>query len=55
MRKASIDMAKISHDLVMAVREMLDRHWSVADMAARLNIDPEDVRTILEIINQMLT
>ncbi len=44
-----------NHDLVMAVREMLERHWSAAEMAAKLNIDPDDVRLILEIINQTLT
>lgn len=48
-------MAKITHDLVLAVKEMLERQWSVVDMAAKLNIDPDDVRTILEILNQVLT
>jgi hypothetical protein len=48
-------MAKISHDLIMAVREMLERHWSIADMAAKLNVDYDDVRIIVELINQVLT
>lgn len=46
---------KYSHDLIMSVREMLDRHWSVADMAAKLNIDPQDVQNILNLINNLLT
>ena len=48
-------MNKLSHDIVMAVKEMLERNWSVVDMAAKLNIDPDDVRLALEIINQVFT
>lgn len=48
-------MAKLSHDIIMAVKEMLERNWSVVDMAAKLNIDPDDVRIALEIINQVFT
>ena len=48
-------MAKITHDLVLAVKEMLERHWSIAEMAAKLNVDPDDIRMVLEILNQVLT
>jgi len=48
-------MAKISHDLILAVREMLERHWTIADMAAKLNVDPDDVQLVVNIINNILT
>lgn len=44
-----------THDMVMAVREMLDRHWDVASMAARLKIDPYTVQAIIDFINNVTT
>ena len=44
-----------THDMVLAVREMLDRHWDVASMAARLKIDPHTVQAIIDFINNVAT
>lgn len=46
---------KISHDAIAAVREMMERNWSIAEMAAKLNLDYDDVRLIVDIINQVLS
>lgn len=43
------------HDLVLAVREMLDRNWDVYEMAAKLKIDPYAVQLIIDFINNTLT
>lgn len=44
-----------SHDMVLAVREMLERHWDVGSMAARLKIDPYTVQAIIDFINNVVT
>ena len=48
-------MIYLTRDVINEVRAMLERHWSVADMAARMNIDPEDIRMIIDLINNLLT
>lgn len=48
-------MFHYTRDIINEVRGMLERHWSVADIAARLNIDADDVRTIIDLINNLLT
>ena len=48
-------MIKYSRDLILAVREMLERHWSIYEIAARMNLDPDDVQTIVEIIKNVAT
>lgn len=44
-----------THDMVLAVREMLDRHWDVYAMASRLKIDPYVVQAIIDFINNVAT
>lgn len=44
-----------THDMVLAVREMLDRHWDVYAMAARLKMDPATVQAIIDFINNVAT
>lgn len=44
-----------NHDMVMAVREMLERHWDVYTMASRLKIDPATVQAIVDLVNNVLT
>ena len=44
-----------SRDLILSVRELLERRLEIFDIASRLNIDVEDIRAILEIINQIIT
>jgi len=39
----------------MAVREMMDRHFTVSDIAAKLNISVEVVQMSIDFINDMLT
>ena len=44
-----------THDMVLAVREMLDRHWDVYAMASRLKMDPYMVQAIIDFINNVAT
>jgi hypothetical protein len=39
----------------MAVREMMERHWSLAEISVKLNLDYDDVRIIADIIDNLLT
>jgi DNA-directed RNA polymerase specialized sigma subunit len=45
----------IKNDIVLAVREMLDRHFTVSDIAAKLNISVELVHQALDVIQDMFT
>ena len=36
------------HDLVMAVRELVERHWDVYTMASRLKVDPVIIQQIID-------
>ena len=36
------------HDLVMAVRELVERHWDVYTMASRLKVDPVIIQQIIK-------
>jgi DNA-binding CsgD family transcriptional regulator len=45
----------VRNDIVLAVREMLDRHFTPSDIAAKLNISIELVYKALEIIQDLLT
>jgi DNA-directed RNA polymerase specialized sigma subunit len=45
----------VRNDIVLAVREMLDRHFTPSDIAAKLNISVEVVQRALDIINNLLT
>lgn len=38
------------HDLVLAVREMLDRHLDVYEMASRLKVDVSVIQAILDLL-----
>lgn len=44
----------IKHDLVLAVRELLERNWSVDAMASKLCLAPETVQAILDMIQGTL-
>lgn len=46
---------KISRELLLEVRGMLERKWDCVEIASRLNIDPDDVRMIIDIINNLFT
>lgn len=38
------------HDLVMAVKELLERHWDVAEIALKLHIDINTIQTIVDLL-----
>ena len=46
-------MIKYSRDLILAVREMMERHWNVYEIASRMNIDAGDVQAIMELIKNI--
>lgn len=48
-------MIKITKDLVSAVKEMFERTHDVIEIAHRMNLDPNDVQMILNIINNIMT
>ena len=45
----------IKRDIILSVREMMDRHFTVSDMAAKLNISVEMVQQAINFINNLLT
>jgi hypothetical protein len=36
------------HDLMMAVKELLERHWDVAEIAMKLRVDIYVVQAIID-------
>lgn len=38
------------HDTIMAVREMLERHWDVYEIAAKLKLDIALVQAIIDLL-----
>ena len=36
------------HDIVMAVRELIERHWDVYQIASRLKLDPVLIKQIID-------
>jgi hypothetical protein len=38
------------HDLVLAVREMMDRHLDVYEMASRLKVDVSIIQSIIDLL-----
>lgn len=40
--------------LYSAVREMLERHWDVYQIAAKLKLDPAYVQVIIDTINNLM-
>ena len=45
----------IRKDIILAVRELTDRHFTVSDIAAKLNISVELAQMALDFINNILT
>jgi len=44
----------MNHDLIRSVSEMLERHWDVYQIAAKLNLSPDVIQTVIDIINGIL-
>lgn len=38
------------HDTIMAVREMLERHWDVYEIASKLKLDIVVVQAIIDLL-----
>lgn len=47
-------MIKITRDLILAVKEMMER-WNAIEIAAKMNLDAADVQAIIDIINNVAT
>ena len=45
----------MKHDILMAVKELMERDWSLLEIATKLKIDPDVVRIAIEIIQDLLT
>jgi hypothetical protein len=45
----------MKRDLINQIRELLDRHLDIVDIAARLNLDLDTVRIALDIIKEIIT
>jgi hypothetical protein len=41
--------------ILLQVREMMDRDWSLLEIAAKCNLDPDVVRIAIDIIQDLLT
>ena len=44
----------MNHDLVRSVSELLERHWDVYQISAKLNLNPDVIQSVLDIINGVL-
>lgn len=44
----------MKHHIILQVRELLDRHLNMLEIASRLGLDPADVQMAIEIIKQMV-
>jgi hypothetical protein len=43
-------MDVFKRSLVQAVRELLDRHWDIYEIASKIKIDPQLVQAIIDSI-----
>jgi hypothetical protein len=41
--------------IILQVRELMDRHWNVFEIANKLGIDIDTVKFAMDIIREMLT
>jgi len=44
----------MKHDLIQAVKEMLERHCDVYDIAHKMHLPPDTVQTVIDIIQGTL-
>ena len=45
----------MNNNILLQVREMMDRDWSLLEIATKLRIDPDIVRIAMDIIQDLLT
>lgn len=48
-------MIKISKDIILQVKELMSRNLDSIEIAHRLHIDADDVRMIIDMINNLFT
>ena len=48
-------MIRVTRDLLLQVREMMERKWDALEIAHRMNLDVDDVRTIIDVVNNLFT
>jgi len=48
-------MVRITRDLLLQVKEMMERKWDYVEIAHKLNIDADDVRMMIDLINNIFT
>lgn len=48
-------MIRVTRDLILEVRGMLERNWDSIEIARKLNIDADDVKLIVDLINNLFT
>ena len=48
-------MIRVTRDLMLQVKEMMERKWDCVEIAHKLNIDVDDVRIIIELVNNLFT
>ena len=48
-------MIRVTRDLLLQVREMMERKWDCVEIAHRMNLDVDDVRMIIDVINNLFT
>lgn len=46
---------RFTRDMITHVKELMERHWDVVEIAHRVGLDPDDVRVIIDIVNNLLT
>lgn len=48
-------MIKLSKDIVLEVKELMSRNLDTLEIAHRLHIDIDDVRMIIDVVNNLFT
>ena len=44
-----------NRELVAAVREMMERHWDVYQIASKMRLDPVTIQAIIDFVNNVMT
>ena len=49
-------MIHTTRQLLLQVKELMERtHSNVYEIASRMNLDPEDVKRLIDMVNQLFT
>lgn len=44
-----------NREVILAVKEMMERHWDVYQIAARMRMDPATIQAIIDFVNNVIT